>query len=180
MRKKLFSFLLLFTITNSLLAQTEKGDWMIGGGFNLNTSGNNTVISLSPGAAAFIINNLAIGGNLKMSYTKEGLIKTTTFGLGPWLRYYFTSANVRPILQGNLNFISSKTKVNNVSSTNNGTNFFLGGGAAIFLSSHVSLDMLMGYDRTKYNSLEGSGGFALNVGFQVYLHRRQMERLRGQ
>jgi hypothetical protein len=162
-----------------LSAQTEKGDWLIGGGFNLNTSDNNTVISLSPSAAAFVANNLAIGGNFKLSYTKEGFIKTTSFGIGPWVRYYFTQANVRPILQGNFNFVSSKTKVNNTSSTNNGTNFFLGAGAAVFLSSHVSLDMLMGYDRTKFNSLQGTGGFALNVGFQVYLHKRQVEKLRG-
>jgi hypothetical protein len=160
-------------------AQTEKGDWMVGGGFNLNTSKNNTVISLSPSAAAFVVNNLALGGNLKLAYTKEGLIKTTSFGIGPWVRYYFTKADVRPIVQGNFNFLSSKTKVNNTSSTNNGTNFFLGGGAAIFLSSHVSLDALLGYDHTKYNGLDGSGGFAMNIGFQVYLHRRQVERLRG-
>lgn len=179
MKKMIVSTCTLFF---SVLAfsQTEKGDWLIGGGFNLNTSDNNTVISLYPSAAAFVVNNLALGGNVKLSYTKEGFIKTTTFGVGPWLRYYFTEANVRPILQGNLNFVSSKTKVNNTSSTNNGTNFFLGGGAAVFLSSHVSLDALMGYDRTKYNGLDGTGGFALNIGFQVYLHRKQVERLRGQ
>lgn len=177
--KRIIIALLLLASMNRLSAQTEKGDWLIGGSFNLNTSDNNTVIALSPSAAAFVVNNLALGGNLKLSYTKEGLIKTTTFGIGPWVRYYFTQANVRPILQGNLNFISSKTKVNSESSTNNGTNFFLGGGAAIFLSNQVSLDMLMGYDRTKYNSLQGTGGFAVNVGFQVYLHKRQVEKLRG-
>ncbi|MCR6719826.1 MAG: porin family protein [Chitinophagaceae bacterium] len=177
--KKILFTLLSCAVLNAAQAQTEKGDWMVGGGFNLNTAKNNTVINLSPSAATFVANNLALGANVKLAYSKEGLIKTTTFGLGPWVRYYFTQANVRPIVQGNFNFISSKTRVNSVSSTNNGTNFFLGGGAAIFLSSHVSLDALLGYDHTKYNSLDGSGGFAMNVGFQVYLHRRQVERLRG-
>lgn len=177
--KKLLLAMLAIAALNVTQAQTEKGDWMVGGGLNLNTAKNNTVINLSPSAANFIINNLALGGNVKLSYAKEGVIKTTTFGLGPWMRYYFTQANVRPIIQGNFNFISSKTRVNDASSTNNGTNFFLGGGAAIFLSSHVSLDALLGYDHTKYNSLDGSGGFAMNIGFQVYLHKRQVERLRG-
>lgn len=178
MKKTILAGAMLF-MSFAAMAQTEKGDWMVGGGFNLNTSENNTVISLSPSAAAFVVNNLALGGNLKLAYTKEGLVKITSFGIGPWMRYYFTQANVRPILQGNFNFLSSKTKVNNTSSTNNGTNFFLGGGAAIFVSSHVSLDALLGYDHTKYNGLDGSGGFAMNIGFQVYLHRRQVERLRG-
>ncbi len=178
MKNSLLACGILF-LSLAVQAQTEKGDWMVGGGFNLNTSKNNTVISLSPSAAAFVVNNLALGGNLKLAYTKEGLIKTTSFGIGPWVRYYFTKADVRPIVQGNFNFLSSKTKVNNTSSTNNGTNFFLGGGAAIFLSSHVTLDALLGYDHTKYNGLDGSGGFAMNIGFQVYLHRRQVERLRG-
>lgn len=175
--------LLLATIALSSVifanAQTDKGDWMVGGGVGLNTSRNNTVIDLSPSAAYFVANNFAVGGNFKLAYSKEGLIKTTTFGLGPWMRYYFTQADVRPVIQGNFDFISRKTKVNNTSSTNNGTHFFLGAGAAAFLSSHVSLDILAGYDHTKFNSLEGSGGFALNIGFQVYLHRRQVEQLRG-
>lgn len=177
--KKTILIMMLAAFTAPAWAQTEKGDWLVGGSFNLNTSDNNTRISLTPNAAAFVIKNLAVGANVTLSYTKEGLIKTTAFGLGPYVRYYFTSANVRPIVQGNFNFISSKTKVNNTSSTNNGTNYFLGGGAAIFLSSHVSLDAVLGYDHTKYNSLPGGGGFAMNIGFQVYLHKRQVERLRG-
>jgi hypothetical protein len=37
----------------------------------------------------------------------------------------------------------------------------------------------MGYSHTKYSGFEGSGGFNLGIGFQVYLSRRQVERLRG-
>ncbi len=177
--KKIILLAIAFTFVNILVAQTNKGDWMVGGGFNLNTSGNNTVIALTPNAGTFVIDNLALGANVTLAYSKSGNIKTTAFGIGPWARYYFTQANVRPLLQGSFNFLSSTTKENSAKSTNNGTNYFLGGGAAIFLSNHVSLDLLMGYDHTKYNSLEGSGGFAMNVGFQVYLHRPQVERLRG-
>lgn len=177
--KKILVTLLGCALLTGSQAQTEKGDWMVGGGFNLNTAKNNTVINLSPSAANFVANNLAVGANVKLGYSKEGLSKTTSFGLGPWVRYYFTQANVRPIVQGNFNFVLSKHNVNGNVTNNNGTNFFFGGGAAIFLSSHVSLDALLGYDHTKYNSLDGSGGFAMNVGFQVYLHKRQVERLRG-
>lgn len=161
-------------------AQTEKGDWMVGGGFRLNTSDNNTVISLAPNAGAFIIKNLALGGNLEFSYVKSGDTKITSFGIGPFVRYYFTNANVRPILHGSLNFLSSKTKITSLGSdSNTGLNFFLGGGAAIFISDQVSIDGLLGYDHTKYKDFNGAGGFAMTFGFQVYLLKHQMDKVRG-
>jgi len=161
-------------------AQTEKGDWMVGGGFRLNTSDNNTVIAFTPNAGAFIINNLALGANLEFSYVKLTDRKTTSFGIGPFVRYYFTNANVRPILHGSLNFLSSKTKITGLgSSSDTGLNFFLGGGAAIFISDQVSIDGLLGYDHTKYKDFDGSGGFAMTIGFQVYLLKRQMDKVRG-
>jgi outer membrane protein len=177
MKKLLLSMLLLATSFAALQAQTEKGDWMVGGNFRLNTSGN-TEISLTPNAGIFLIRNLAFGGNVNLNYSKDGNVKTTALGIGPYVRYYFGHDQVRPILHGNFNFLSSKVKFNGNSTTNNGTNFFLGGGAAIFISEHVSLDILGGYDHTDYNSLNGTGGFALNVGFQVYLHKNQVDGMR--
>lgn len=177
MKKLILSTLLLVASIATLYAQTEKEDWMVGGNFRLNTSGN-TEISLTPNAGIFFIRNFAFGGNVNLNYSKNGSVKTTAFGIGPYLRYYFGHEQVRPILHGNFNFLSSKVKFNGSSTTNNGTNFFLGGGAAIFLSENVSLDVLAGYDHTDYNSLPGTGGFALNVGFQVYLHKYQVDKVR--
>ena len=178
--KKILLTLILSTALIVTNAQTEKGDWMVGGGFRLNTSDNNTVISLAPNAGAFIIKNLALGGNLAFSYVKSGDTKVTSFGIGPFVRYYFTNANVRPILHGNLNFLSSKTKITGLGSdSNTGLNFFLGGGAAVFISDQVSIDGLLGYDHTKYKDFDGSGGFAMTIGFQVYLLKHQMDKVRG-
>ena len=179
MMKKILVTLFVLTITEALYAQTDKGDWMVGGYFRINTANNNTHIGFTPSAGAFLIDNLAVGGNLTFDYTKLGEEKTTIFGIGPFMRYYFTSANVKPIFHGNLNFISTKNKSGSFSNTNSGINFFLGGGAAIFISEHVSIDMLMGYDHTKLKDFDGSGGFALNVGFQVYLHKNQVDKVRG-
>jgi opacity protein-like surface antigen len=177
--KKLITCLVIasvFTVTAS--AQTEKEDWMVGGDFRLNTTKNNTEIASAPNVGYFIINNLAVGGNIIVDYTKLNDDKFTNFGIGPFIRYYFTQANVRPFFHGSMNYLSSKAKFgNNTSSTNSGFSFFLGGGAAIFLSDQVSLDLMMGYNHTKYKDIDGSGGFALSLGFQVYLHKKQVERL---
>jgi Outer membrane protein beta-barrel domain len=178
--KKILLSLVILTAFMVAHAQTEKGDWLVGGNFRLNTSDNNTEIALSPDAGVFVIKNLAIGGNLALVYAKSGDAKATSFGIGPFVRYYFTNANVRPILQGSLNFTSEKVKITGFpSTTNNGTNYFLGGGAAIFISDQVSIDGLMGYYHSKFKGFEGGGGFALSIGFQVYLLRQQMDKLRG-
>ncbi|MEI9912925.1 MAG: hypothetical protein WDO71_26765 [Bacteroidota bacterium] len=42
--KKIILALFLSGILASVNAQTEKGDWMVGGNFRLNTSENNTEI----------------------------------------------------------------------------------------------------------------------------------------
>ncbi|RYF96010.1 MAG: hypothetical protein EOO00_03755, partial [Chitinophagaceae bacterium] len=78
--KKLLLLLLTIACISFAKAQTEKGDWMVGGGFRLNTSDNNTEITLNPTAGAFIINNLALGANFTLSYLKTGTNKITSFG----------------------------------------------------------------------------------------------------
>ena len=172
--KKIVITLLLTAGIVSVKAQTDQGDWMVGGGFRLNTGETNTTIGLTPNAAAFIVRNLAVGGNIGFEYNKFGDNKSTYFSIGPFLRYYFTQADVRPILQGSFNYIVRKEN-----STEKGINYFLGAGAAIFLNEQVSLDAVMGYHHTKLKDFDGDGGFAFTIGFQVYLLKRQVEKIRG-
>ncbi len=177
--KRVAFFVLSVSFSVISCAQTSQGDWMVGGFFRINTSENNTLVGLTPSAGAFVINNLAFGGNLTLNFSKTGDEKNSSFGIGPFARYYFTNANVRPLFHSNLNFLTNKTTIGNVSNRNTGINYFLGGGAAIFISEHVSIDILMGYDHIKLKNFDGSGGFAFNAGFQVYLHKHQVERVRG-
>lgn len=179
--KAIILFLFLVVSYSSLKAQTDKGDWLVGGSIQLNTTKNNSHIGFAPNAGTFVIRNLAVGGNINIDYTKVGNTKTTDFGIGPFARFYFTSANVRPFLHGSINYLSSRSanSNNNFSSTNNGGNYFLGGGLAIFINENISVEGTAGYDHTKYKGFDGSGGLNLHIGFQVYLHKNQVERLRG-
>lgn len=177
--KKILVLTLAIGVSGIIYAQTQKGDWMVGGNIGLNTNNNNTEISLTPTAGGFVINNLAIGGEFLLDHSKTGNNKVTNFGFGPFVRYYFTDANIRPIIHGSLGYISQNVKNGIFSSTNNGMHYFLGGGAAAFISNQVSVDMLLGYDHSKYSDFDGTGGFKLSVGFQVYLLRHQVDKLRG-
>ena len=73
------------------MPKQKKGDWLIGGRVDLNTGENSTQIGFNPGAGYFFAKNFAAGGNFAINYVKSGDLKTTSFGLGPFARYYFTT-----------------------------------------------------------------------------------------
>lgn len=181
MKRNVCILLAFLALGMTASAQTEKGSWLIGGNLRLNTASQNTQITVNPSAGYFFINNFAAGINVDVSYSKFGENKTTTLGAGPFARYYFGTMNIRPLVEGDLNFTSNKTSNSSTTTgsvTENGTGFFLGGGLAAFINRNVAVEGLAGYDHTSVNG--GSGGFALKIGFQVYLTKAQVERMKSQ
>jgi len=74
-------------------AQTKKGDWLVGGLLELNTAKNNTSIEFSPNAGYFVLDNFALGAKLIIAYEQLGDLNITSFGVGPFARYYFAKRN---------------------------------------------------------------------------------------
>ncbi len=180
MRKIIVSLAAFVLLSFFAHAQTEKNNWLVGGNLQLNTAKSNTVVGLTPMAGKFIVNNFVVGGTFNLTYTKTGTDKQTQFGVGPFARYYFFTARLRPFIQADVNFESANSSGTGYSSTYNGTNYFLGGGAAYFINDNVALEALAGYDHYKYNGLDPTGGFKLSFGFQVYLHEREVAHLKGE
>jgi hypothetical protein len=172
--KRIILALLLSGIFISTKAQTEIGDWLVGGRIDINAVDQNTLLSFSPSAGIFFAHNFAAGGQLMLSYLKSGGAKTTAFGIGPFVRYYFTNSNVKPLLQASIGYQTQKVTVSGISGTNSYASFFLGGGVAVFINENVSLEPIMGYTNN-----DGTGGFNFGMGFQVYLSKRQVEKVRG-
>jgi hypothetical protein len=173
----LFSFFAAMACGAS--AQTEQGVFLVGGNVQLTTAKNDTYVELSPTVGYFFVDNFAAGANIDLAFSKTGqspnTYKSTNFGIGPFLRYYVGTTNVRPFLHGDVNFTSTKGKIGNgESSTSTGTSFFFGPGAALFLNRNVALEGLAGYQHFAYKNQRGSGGFAFKIGFQVYLTGAQV------
>jgi len=175
--RKMVMTILLAVIIITVNAQTQKQDWIVGGRIDLNTGENSTHIGFSPSAGIFVIDNFAIGANFLIDYNKSGDVKATDFGVGPFLRYYFLKGMVKPILHTSVNYLSSKYKSPAFSTTNNGSNILAAGGVALFINENVSVEILAGYSHTKYKDFDGSGGFSLGIGFQVYLSKKQVENI---
>lgn len=180
MKQIVFSLMLLAATASGVNAQTEQGNFLVGGNVQLNTAKNDTRVGLSPSIGYFFVENFAAGANIDLQYSKKGenpnASKIATFGIGPFVRYYVgTPGGVRPFLQGDVNFSSTKAETGTGSSTSTGTNFFFGPGAAIFLNQNVALEGLAGYSHTANKNQDGSGGFAFKFGFQVYLTGREVK-----
>jgi len=174
--KKIFLATALFA-TISSFAQTEKGDWLVGGTVGFRTNKNNSSINISPNAGYFFANNFAAGANVQIDFSKVGDYKTTDLGLGPFARYYFEGSTVRPFVTTSFNYLYTKAKTNLSTSSESGYGWFFGIGAAAFINQNVALESIAGYNYSRYGGV-GYSGFALNVGFQVYINKGKMDSYR--
>jgi hypothetical protein len=169
-----------FVISVQLLnAQTDKGDWMIGGNLAFNTAKNSANVAFDPQVGYFFLKNLVLGAQLTVDYTEQGSIHITDLGAGPYVRYYFGETKARPFFTGDMSFINSRIKTETTSINSQAFQYFLGGGASFFINENVAVDGILGYRHSKYKNEDGTGGLSFKVGFQVFLSHRQVSRITG-
>ncbi|HEY4322547.1 MAG TPA: hypothetical protein VGN20_01140 [Mucilaginibacter sp.] len=178
---KKFTLLTLIAITAFNLcarAQIQAGNILIGTdiadlNFGLN-SPNVFSANLSPKAAWFIQDNVALGGYVKFGIqTQSGQGSTINYGVGALGRYY-QEGDVNVIKHGRL-FGEATAGIGGISVAQNGGNtngfdFSVGPGFAYFVTPTLGLEALL-----KYNGILGFGSTAyqnnlnLSFGFQIYL-----------
>jgi opacity protein-like surface antigen len=181
MKKTALVFLAAMVVFSAVKAQTDKGDWMVGGNMTINTTKGNSQFSLLPGAGYFFARNFAAGANFTLSFEKFDQTKTTTLGVGPFARYYFSLANpdLKPFLHADFSLLTETSKYPTYKNSNTATSFFVGGGLAYFINPNVALEAVAGYNRTKVETLDPTNGFLFRIGFQVHLLSGEVERVRG-
>jgi hypothetical protein len=176
MKKNIF-FLILLMAFYQVNAQTNKGDWMVGGNIKINTGESNTQIGITPSAASFIGKNFAVGGTIGYEYSKQGNISSATFGIGPMARFYMGKNDFRPFFHTHFNFLSVKNTGPSTSVTTNGISYLLGLGGAYFINKNIALEGIAGYNYSEFKNAPSSNGFNFSVGFQVYLKKSQLASL---
>ena len=100
----LLTFLAIFLLKFSASAQIQQGNVLVGADFaNLNlglNSPNYLNFNISPSAAWFIKDNVALGGYVNLGIeTAKGSSTTTTYGVGALGRYY-TGTDVEVLRHG--------------------------------------------------------------------------------
>lgn len=185
----LLTALILSFLCFTASAQIQKGNVLVGGDFANLSLGLNTPnvfnINISPKAAWFVQDNVALGGYVNLGLqTAKGAKTVTSYGVGALGRYY-TGSDVAVLRHGRL-FGEATIGVGgqNVSGgggNTNGLNLSVGPGFAYFITPNIGLETLL-----KYNGLVGFGSqtyqstVTLNFGFQIYLPgRRTVKKVMG-
>lgn len=165
----------------SASAQIQKGNVLVGGDFAKISLGldNSKVFSfnVSPKAAWFIQDNVALGGYVNLGIqTAHNSSTTTNYGIGALGRYY--AQNDAPILRHGRLFAEANLGIGGINVSDggghtNGLDLGVGPGFAYFVTPNIGLETLL-----KYNGVAGFGDagyqstITLSFGLQIYLPGR--------
>ena len=184
MKKLLFAACLL-VCSNAIFAQVNKGQWLVGGsaGFNHSSQDDDkqTDISIAPDAGYFFIDQFAAGLRPEFGYTKTKT-KTgtgtatgsgTSFGLAPFLRYYFMPSGQMLNIFADASYGFGSVKPKGGSSVS-GNYYQIKAGPAVFLTPNTALEFALYYKSMGGDMYENSAGdrnnnFGLSIGFQIHL-----------
>jgi hypothetical protein len=135
-----------------------------------------TILNLTPQIGVFISDGLLVGGQVSLQYLKEKEDEnpTTSFAVGPFVRYYVpANGGFRPFLQASFN-------VGQISYDQDGktnlTEYGGGIGGAIFLGPKTSFDLFIGYNHIVSKDPDSADNwkeiidtFGFGVGLSVFL-----------
>ncbi len=174
----LITLLAVITIGYSASAQIQQGNVLMGGDIaNLNIGLNASKpfsVQLTPKAAWFVQDNVALGGYVNLGLaTAKSSPTTFTYGVGGLARYY--TGSDAPILKHSRLFGEATIGIGGVDVSNgggntNGLDFSFGPGYAYFITPNLGLETLL-----KFNGVAGFGSqtfqsnLNLSFGFQIYL-----------
>lgn len=163
--KKFLSLFTLIVVFSSLLTaqgRIDKGMYRLSGATSFSwfhqSEDDNTYnryqFNLSPSFSYLITENFELGGVLNLMYFNETQEidhnsfnrkisdNYTSIGLGPQMRYYFTTDNLIPFISLSLLYSSAGW---NGSTKTEMTNLNLGGGLDYFFSERVALEPFINY-----------------------------------
>jgi hypothetical protein len=183
MKNLVFFFLLMISAFS--YAQVKKpvtrGNIIVSGGGSFssyhtdNINGNtittisSSVINLNPGAGYFIIDNLAVGADLTVSFFKQTENRYYVLGIGPFAKYYFENGI---FAKAETNFTILHGLGGN-NSRQRGYSIAPGVGYAWFLNQKVSLEPAVVYSFNHYHYManlnERQRSFMLEIRLNVFI-----------
>ncbi len=155
---KFFTLLIFVLIFDTMvLAQTEKGTWLLGGSASFIKSKGSGTLSIIPTVGYFLVNHVAGGAQINILSNKAG----SYFTIGPFGRYYFYGDDRGRFYAG------AGLNIGGGSNTKFDTGFSFGAGYAAFLNESIAVDI-----GTSYSKVGSSNGiFTVGAGFQIHFMR---------
>ncbi|HWA35893.1 MAG TPA: outer membrane beta-barrel protein [Cyclobacteriaceae bacterium] len=199
MKSCLFCFALI-CIAIVTEAQTEKGNFLIGGGVSASRSSQtisssditSTSFGLTPSASYFVVDRFAAGlitsysvGNATTE-TAGGSVKTSNVssGIGPTIRYYLPLGEkiwLFPEVDYLWNWNHSKIEAFGSTPTDSKSNsqtFRIGPGLAYFIAKNVGVEGILYYQNVNNNNTSAStststSSINFRIGLQIYILRNK-------
>lgn len=179
--KKLFLGILFLLGASAANAQISKDHVMVGGNIaDLNIAfDNQTSFQLTPKAAWFIQDGLAIGGYAKfgLNHVNGTSGNNYSYGIGPYARY-FPNTDKLPSLGKAKLFMEASAGFegkDSPGSNTNGLGFGIGPGISYFITPSIGLEALLRYDGILgFGSSTYTNGLSFGIGFQVYLPSKKL------
>jgi hypothetical protein len=179
-RNKLLFLLIVLFCQSAGYSQITKGNWLYGGNGQISSQRENInamlvkgfKISLSPNVGYFFMDRFASGAKLSLNYDEVNYSgvksKSSSYGIGPFIRYYFLDVNNR------INILA-ETSYQYISSGNGGISygnniFTLSAGPVIYFTPSVGLEITGSYELLNTPSANAKT-FFLNIGFQIHLEK---------
>jgi outer membrane protein len=153
-------------------SQTEKGSKLLGGSGSLQFY-DPFFVSLYPNAGIFVVDKLALGSAVSISFSSGSNSRYTSLGISPFARYYFGKSRIQYFVLANAGLYRSwYTSVNppfeDVRNANNVFDARAGLGAVYFITQQVGLEATLNYN-IYGNASQRDNNLVLNFGFQIYL-----------
>lgn len=188
MKRFITFFLLLLVAQQTINAQIQSGNVMVGGDiarFNLSLdAGGNFNMLVNPKAAWFIRDNLALGAYLTVGLsTAKDAGTGVTYGVGGLGRYYFNDKNLNDLIGHSRFFVEGNVGIEGdnpaVGDNTNGLGLGFGPGWAYFITPNIGLEALLKYQGIiGFGSKATSSNLVLGVGFQIYLPTARLRAIR--
>lgn len=182
-------FFIVFTTLCTVNAQITKGNWMVGGsayfgsssaessGNGFSSSAKGSGLNISPNLGYFIKDKFVIGAipSFDFSNPEGDNNNSTSFGIGPFVRYYFLKPENKINLLAQLRYGFSKGSNQGGASSQN-TGYGIKVGTVIYFNSSVGLEFALdySYSKNKSNNSDSISTFKnlnLGIGFQIHLEK---------
>lgn len=163
---------LLLLVPSLILAQNPvgKGTYTIGGtisfsrtsesgfielkndGFEskLKRSNSNDIFTIAPKMGYFFIDNVYTGMSLQYTYQSGDNNSSSTYGIGPAVRYYFNISQVKPFL--GLEYTYQFSSFENDTDEDTQKSFTISGGIDYFITNYFALEASLNYSMSDYKS----------------------------
>ncbi len=189
MKKILLTVLIAAGVTVCSIAQTQKGKVFISGSSDLSLTSTTMTLeydgeelgdadlssfSFTPTVGYFVADGFALGLSFNIDNSKQDDVTSNSLLIGPMVRYYIGSSNVKPFIQAGYYF-GSQSEENDVEEVEaKASAWDIGAGAAMFINDFASIDFSLGYGGGTFTNKEDEKtklkvkGIAVNVGFSLY------------